>query len=119
MTEPWNEKVDDERLQDTKSLFIIFCEDGEIEPAYFGTFESNPKIKISIIGNYGQHHRQVDKATTYCRNNALLETIEGKERLKLDEGAQVWCVFDRDKEEGDEKDRSEEHTSELQSLRHL
>ena len=36
----------------------------------------------------------------------MLETLDNKEFLKIDEGAQVWCVFDRDKEINDRKDTS-------------
>lgn len=106
MMEPWNFKTDDSREANSRTTFIIFCEDGTIEPVYFETFRNNAKIQISAIPNCGQHHKQVDYATEYCRKNDLLETIAEKEVLKIDEGAQVWCVFDRDKEDGDGKDSS-------------
>lgn len=106
MTEPWNIKKDDTRKADTLPTFIIFCEDKEVEPEYFNAFASAKKIQISTITNCGQHHKQVDYATEYCRKNALLEVVDGQEKLKIDKGAQVWCVFDRDKEPGDGKDSS-------------
>lgn len=105
MIEPWNIKTDNERDVDSLPTFIIFCEDGEIEPEYF-TFFSSSKIQISTIRNCKKHHQQVDYATDYCRANDLIELQDEKECLKLDEGAQVWCVFDRDKEENDGKDTS-------------
>lgn len=102
--EPWNIKPDDTRAINSKKTFIIFCEDGAVEPAYFKLFESE-HLQISAIGNKNQHHVQVDYATEYFRASDLLEITEtGKEVLKIDEGAQVWCVFDRDKNEGDNKD---------------
>jgi hypothetical protein len=105
--EPWEVKIDDTRNEDSKRVFIIFCEDGAVEPAYFETFKRDD-IHLSIYGNNKQHHVQIDKATEYFRKNGLLEVIEEngiyKEVLKLDEGAQAWCVYDRDKELNDEKD---------------
>jgi hypothetical protein len=105
MREPWNLKKDDERIADSLPNFIIFCEDGEIEPEYFNCFTTG-KIKISPIRNCKQHHQQVDYATDYLRENDLIEFKDGREQLKLDEGAQVWCVFDRDKADEDGKNTS-------------
>ena len=105
--EPWEIKADDKRCEESKRVFIIFCEDGSVEPAYFELFKRKD-IHISIYGNKKQHHAQVDYATEYFRGNDLLEvaTVNGipQEVLKLDDGAQVWCVFDRDKEPNDQKD---------------
>ncbi len=104
MKEPWEIKEDDKRDANSKSTFIIFCEDGAVEPAYFELFKRK-NVQVSTLGNTKQHHAQVDIATEYFRKNDLIEvTSEGKEVLKLDDGAQVWCVFDRDKEENDQKD---------------
>ena len=106
MSEPWNIKTDDQRDVNSLPIFIIFCEDGEIEPDYFSFFAS-PKIHVSPIRNCKKQHQQIDYATDYCREHDLLEVREnGKEYLKLDDGAQVWCVFDRDKEINDGKDTS-------------
>ncbi len=102
--EPWEIKSDNVRKVNSKKLFIIFCEDGAVEPSYFGLFK-NEKIQVSTIGNTKQHHAQVDYATEYFRKNDLIEVDKnGNERLKIDEGAQVWCVFDRDTEPNDGKD---------------
>ncbi|MCX6238638.1 MAG: RloB family protein [Bacteroidia bacterium] len=105
MIEPWNIKPKDLRQADTRPTFIIFCEDKETEPEYFNAFSSD-NISISTIRNCGQHHKQIDFATEYCRKNDLLEIIDEKEKLKIDDGAQVWCVFDRDREPDDGKDSS-------------
>ena len=102
--EPWEIKIDDVRKENSIKTFIIFCEDGAVEPAYFELFKKED-IHISAFGNKKQHHAQVDYATEYLRKNDLLETNQfGQEILKIDEGAQVWCVFDRDKELNDNKD---------------
>lgn len=107
MMEPWEVKTNDNREEDSKKVFIIFCEDGAVEPAYFETFRSK-NVHVSAFGNKKQHHAQVDYATEYFRKNDLLEVVEVngviQEVLKLDAGAQAWCVFDRDKEFNDGKD---------------
>ncbi|TAF77907.1 MAG: RloB domain-containing protein [Bacteroidetes bacterium] len=95
MTKPWELKVDDTRLFDTKFTFIIFCEDKSSEPLYFESFR-NDNFEIRTIKGSKQHHNQVDYASDYCKKNDLLEQIEGKYFLKFDVGIQVWCVFDRD-----------------------
>jgi len=104
MTEPWNNRIDDQRGEDIYPTFIIFCEDDAVEPNYFNAFRSNNKIQISTIPNCGQHHKQVDFATKHCEKSGLLEVVGGKYNLKLDLGAQVWCVFDRDKNIEDDLD---------------
>jgi hypothetical protein len=96
--------MDDNRTVDSKKVFIIFCEDGAVEPAYFETFKRSD-VQVSAFGNKKQHHAQVDYATEYFRKNDLIEVNSfGQEVLKIDDGAQVWCVFDRDKEPDDGKD---------------
>lgn len=105
--DPWEVRTDDNRKEDSKRVFLIFCEDGAVEPAYFELFRTD-EVHVSAFGNTKQHHAQVDYATEYFRKSDLLEVIEvdgaTKEVLKLDDGAQVWCVFDRDKEPNDQKD---------------
>jgi RloB-like protein len=104
MMEPWEIKIDDIRKVNTKKTFIIFCEDGAVEPAYFELFKRED-IHIATFGNKKQHHAQVDYATEYFRKNDLIGFNEfGHEILKIDDGAEVWCVFDRDKEPNDQKD---------------
>jgi RloB-like protein len=104
MMEPWEIKIDDSRKVNSKKTFIIFCEDGAVEPAYFDLFKRED-VHISAFGNKKQHHAQVDYATEYFRKSDLIELDKfGQEILKIDEGAQVWCVFDRDKEPNDGKD---------------
>lgn len=102
--EPWEIKIDDIRKENSTKVFIIFCEDGAVEPAYFELFKRED-VQISTHGNTKQHHAQVDYATEYLRKNDFLEVTEhGHEVLKIDDGTQVWCVFDRDKEPNDGRD---------------
>lgn len=104
--EPWTIKIDDRRNENSKKVFIIFCEDGAVEPAYFELFKRSD-VHVSTFGDTKKHHDQVDYATEYFRKHDLLEVNEsGYEVLKIDDGAQIWCVFDRDKEPNDLKDTS-------------
>jgi RloB-like protein len=101
---PWEIKIDDNRKVDSKKVFIIFCEDSAVEPAYFELFKRED-VQISTHGDKKQHHAQVDYATEFFRKNDLIEVNEqGHEVLKINDGAQVWCVFDRDREPNDGKD---------------
>ena len=87
--EPWEVRIDDTRDEDSRRVFIIFCEDGAVEPAYFETFKRKG-VQVSPIGNAKQHHAQIDIATEYFRKNGLIEVDnEGNEYLKIDDGAQV------------------------------
>jgi hypothetical protein len=107
--EPWETRIFDERQVNSKRVFIIFCEDGAVEPAYFELFR-RPDVHVVAFGNKKQHHAQVDYATEYFRSNDLLEVVQkdgiAREVIKLDDGAQAWCVFDRDKEPNDKRDTS-------------
>jgi RloB-like protein len=97
MGEPWDTKSHSERRSEGVEVFIVFCEDGAVEPAYLQTFRS-PKVQISCIPNVGQHHQNVDHATNFLRKKGMLEVTDGKEVLKFRQGTQVWCMFDRDKD---------------------
>ena len=97
MGESWDTKPDDARTSDGTTVFIIFCEDGAVEPAYLHSFRSS-SVQISCIPNAGQHHQNVVHATNYLRKNGMLEVVEGKEVLKFMAGTQVWCMYDRDKD---------------------
>ena len=72
--EPWKLRTESIREADSRTTFIIFCEDGEIEPTYFDRFKTD-LIKVSPIKNCGQHHRQVDYATDYCRIMICLKLL--------------------------------------------
>lgn len=94
--EPWNLNTETERPADTLTNVVIFCEDDGVEPAYFDSFRTS-NLKVTANGNYGQHHKHVDAVCEHFRDQNLLESLEGRESLKVDEGTYVWCVFDRDK----------------------
>lgn len=100
MTEPWNLKTDDKREANTKVNFIIFCEDTVSEPVYFKYFETS-KIKVNCIPNQKNMMKNVINAIHHCEENDLISHNE--EEHCITEGTQVWCVFDRDKEETQEK----------------
>jgi len=101
MSEPWNLRTDDEREADTKTLFIIFCEDKVCEPTYFGHFE-NSKIEVNCIGKQNSMIDNVARAFIHCQENGLITKNEkGDERI--DKEIKVWCVFDRDREGKEER----------------
>ncbi|HCT29735.1 MAG TPA: abortive phage resistance protein [Bacteroidales bacterium] len=97
MTEPWNLKIDDKRLEDSLPNFIIFCEDEVSEPIYFKYFETS-KIKINPVKKQQSKITNVLKAICYCEDKGLMESKNGTAVLQS-ENTQVWCVFDRDSEE--------------------
>jgi len=100
MNNPWDIKTNDNRESDTIVNFVIFCEDSVSEPVYFNYFETN-KIKVNCIKNQKSMMKNVINAIHHCETTGLL-THENGEHCML-EGTQVWCVFDRDKEETEEK----------------
>ena len=97
MGNPWEIKQSDERTADSLPTFIIFCEDDVSEPIYFKYFET-AKIKVNPIRNQKSMMENVLNALCHCNENNLLEIKEDKTCV-CREGNQVWCVFDRDKEE--------------------
>lgn len=101
MINPWDIKPTDERTADTLPTFIIFCEDEICEPIYFKFFETS-KIKVNPIKNQKNMMTNVLNAICHCKENNLFEETEEKLCVCRD-GNQVWCVFDRDKEETEAK----------------
>lgn len=94
MSNPWDLKAADKREADTIINFVIFCEDSVSEPNYFKYFETD-RIKVNCIKNQKNMMKNVINAIYHCKTTGLL----------IDENTQVWCVFDRDKEETNEKIR--------------
>lgn len=101
MSNPWDIKVSDERTADSLPTFIIFCEDEVSEPIYFKFFETS-KIKVNPIRNQKSMMDNVVNAICHCKENGLIDESDDKLCVCKD-GNHVWCVFDRDKEETDEK----------------
>jgi len=96
MSEPWNLRTDDEREANTKTNFIIFCEDEVSEPVYFKYIETD-KIKINCIPNQKSMMKNVINAIDHCTENGLIQQVDGEHLIIED--LHIWCVFDRDKEE--------------------
>jgi hypothetical protein len=100
----WNIKEDDARTPDRIVTFIVFCEDEASEIEYLRHLE-NEKVKINSISGQKSDFRNVSRAIAHCRRNGLFGGTDDDEKLTAD-GVQVWCVFDRDRNEneGDELD---------------
>lgn len=100
MNRPWEIKQEDARTEDSLLNFIIFCEDKVSEPTYLRYFHT-PKIKVNYILNQKSMMTNVLQAINHCQESGLIHFKDGEYCL-LD-GTQVWCVFDRDKEDTEEK----------------
>ncbi|MCB9204239.1 MAG: RloB domain-containing protein [Flavobacteriales bacterium] len=99
-SKPWDIRKDEPRKADQLVNFIIFCEDTVSEPTYFQFFETE-KIKVNCIKDQKNMMKHVLLAIGKCKQDGLLNPEDPNS--KLDDDLQVWCVFDRDKEETDEK----------------
>ncbi|NOY50727.1 MAG: RloB domain-containing protein [Chlorobi bacterium] len=97
MNKPWEIKKSDKRSADTVPTYIIFCEDRVSEPVYLKYFETS-KIKINFAREQKSMMANVLSAITQCKTDGLFEFVDGKDCLTA-KGTQVWCVFDRDKED--------------------
>ncbi len=97
MNNPWDIKKSDVRQADSIPTFIIFCEDKVSEPVYLKYFET-PKIKINFVKEQKSKMDNLLNTITHCKKNGLTECIKGKDYIVAN-NTQVWCVFDRDKEE--------------------
>jgi hypothetical protein len=102
MTKPWDLKTEDKRVADSLPNFIIICEDEVSEPIYLHYFHTS-KIKVNYVKNQKSMMTNVINAIHHCEENGLTTHIDGEHCME--EGTQVWCVFDRDKEETAEKVR--------------
>lgn len=103
MFEPWNLKTEDIRIEDSLPTFIIFCEDEVSEPFYFKYFET-PKIKINTIEKQKNMFDNVINAICHCQDRGVMGIKDGELCILADE-VHVWCVFDRDIEETDIKEK--------------
>lgn len=99
--EPWDFRPSDERLGDGMTNFIIFCEDGEIEPEYFKSFQKTGLVKVNDIQNQKHGLRNVNNAITRCVNDGLMVYENGTYRRADNVTENIWCVFDRDTENQD------------------
>jgi len=95
----WNIKVDDSRTADTIITFIIFCEDEVCEVLYLKQFET-ATTKINLIEKQNASLTNVLNAIAHCQANGLLFPNEEQSERIADDATQVWCVFDRDFNDG-------------------
>lgn len=102
MNKPWDIKADDTREANVVNTFIIFCEDEVSEPLYFRHFQT-ADVKVNCIAKQKSMMDNVINAIDHCETSGLMEYQDGA--FKIQEGLQVWCVFDRDKEETPDKIR--------------
>jgi len=95
---PWEVRTDDSRQPDTLANFIICCEDLEIEPNYFKSFERTGKVKVNEVPNQRAGLRNVNNAITHLIAEGLMIFENGKYVRPEHVTENVWCVFDRDRE---------------------
>ena len=95
--EPWDLQPEVDRVADTKTLYILFCEDEVSEPIYFRSF-SNDCIQVTAIENQKSKQLNINNTIEQCIkdgkvkfNGSNYELIEGLED-------NIWCVYDRDME---------------------
>ena len=81
-----------------KRRFIVFCEGGNTEPAYFGALQETVRdalVAIETIPVGGEPRTVADGAVTRAKQLGI-----GKKRKKgrnsFEAGDEVWAVFDRD-----------------------
>ena len=98
MPEGWELVPDVERAQEEVTLFILFCEDGVNEPAYFKSFQKEKKVKVSIVDNQKNSYRNLANAVLYCYQKGLMDLHQGHYNLLPGVTSNIWCVYDRDVE---------------------
>lgn len=95
--EPWEIEKEDERIADTLRTFIIYCEDEHHEPLYFKTFESvYDDLKVSAIPNQRSKKLNLNATLSSCRDQGLIEFVNGAYRVIPGTTENIWCVYDRD-----------------------
>lgn len=96
MVKPWEFKQDDVRIADSTPNIIIFCEDTVSESLYFKHFETK-EFKVNCIESQKDKIQNVLNAIVYCKDTGVIKFNDGIDCIE--DGTQVWCVFDRDKED--------------------
>jgi hypothetical protein len=87
----WKKKRQQERYEQIRHKFYIFCEGAKTEPLYFTAFkryiEDNPIYKniiiVEIEGLGRDTMRVIEYAEEYVNKNNIAK-------------AQIWCVYDKD-----------------------
>lgn len=95
--DPWDIQPELERIEDSKTLYILYCEDEVSEPIYFRSF-INDKVFVSAIENQKSKRKNLINTISDCENEGRVIFLENK--YKTIEGLQdrIWCVYDRDVE---------------------
>lgn len=95
MDNPWDLKVSSERSSETIFVFHLFCEDKNSEPLYFEQFDGNG-VKIICHREQKSIFRNYVKTIKKCVEDGFLKKQKGEYKI-VNEGIEIWCVFDRDK----------------------
>jgi hypothetical protein len=98
MADAWDILPESERIANTTTVFIIFCEDKITEPAYFGGFQNPGKLKVNIVPEQKQGSAHLNNAVAYCLEKGLTEVSGGVHKIKDGVTDHLWCVYDRDLE---------------------
>ncbi len=93
--EAWEIRTEQERVEDTITVFYIFCEDEVSEPIYFQHFETD-LIKIQTFGNQKSNFTNVMNAIMHGTENDFIKYINNQPTL-VNKDIKIWCVYDRDK----------------------
>jgi hypothetical protein len=110
---PWELRMESDRNSDTVHNFIIFCEDEVSEVYYIKKFEK-PNIKIELLGGRKSKNRQVLLAQSELDSRGQIEYTNGvPSGIRFDEGTQVWCIFDRDRNEDDSPSADTDFTTSI------
>lgn len=95
--EAWDLLPEVERSEDSKILYIIYCEDEVSEPIYFRSFIGD-SVFVTAIENQKAKKQNLVNAINDCVKEKRVIFHENK--YKIIEGLQdrIWCVYDRDVE---------------------
>lgn len=96
--DPWDMKKGDERIEDSITTYIIFCEDENDEPIYFRSFEIEKRVKINAISNQKSAKLNLLNTIQKCTDDGLMECVNHTYSLKTGTTENIWCVYDRDLE---------------------
>lgn len=101
---PWTRRSmerDATKTRQIKSIFLIYCEGANTEPAYFESFPVNTETQVEALGLGRSRLALVKRILVLAKKKGLLEG-----QVNYDPERQIWCVFDRDERyfPGEDKD---------------
>jgi len=107
---PWDEITSDERIPDTQTVFIVFCEDSVSEPYYLRSFQHDG-LKVNAIPNQRKGKLNLNATVSQCVEDGLMVFNDG---YSIKEGItqEIWCVYDRDAENEDLSQVNPHHSTE-------